>query len=262
MIEKKQFTQPESFLSIALESWQDGLAIFDHHKRMQYCNRAFSRHWGYADQQLASKSLADIAELTEIAAPWQSGVVVHPGSKPATRHQITGWREALSNHRSSPGQQQLCFEARFADGHWRRLSRLQLPQKAVMLQITIIDSIKQLESSLQQASEQLKLHSTMDELTGLSNRQHFYRLANSEYDRCLRYHHSLSVLAITVDHLKRLNYQGGQEAGDGALMALARCCQQQLRDSDIIGRTGSNEFSGDAAGDPPADGHRSISTAA
>ena len=243
MIEKQQLTQPESFLSIALESWQDGIAIFDHHQRMLYCNPAFARHWGYKTGQFSNQTLADIASLTEACAPWQGSITIRSGSNQTiTRHQIANWREALSNRRGSPGHNQLNFEAQFTDGHWRRISRTQLPQKTVMLQITLIDNVKELEGSLLKLSEQLKHSSTTDELTGLDNRRHFYRLANSEYDRSLRYHHSLSVLAITLDHLKRLNYQGGQEAGDLALQTLARCCRQQLRDSDLIGRTGGNEF--------------------
>jgi len=81
-----------------------------------------------------------------------------------------------------------------------------------------------------------------DELTGVFNRRHFIELAKHEFERVTRYPHPLTILLLDVDHFKRVNDTYGHSTGDEVLRALATRCLNSLRDQDVLGRYGGEEF--------------------
>jgi diguanylate cyclase (GGDEF)-like protein len=88
----------------------------------------------------------------------------------------------------------------------------------------------------------LEQMATIDALTNLNNRGHFFSLAEREVERALRYAHSLAVLMIDVDQFKEINDHYGHIAGDQILVALASIILKELRDVDLAGRYGGDEF--------------------
>ncbi len=93
-----------------------------------------------------------------------------------------------------------------------------------------------------QAEEKLRIMATTDELTGLWNRRYFMQAARQEVERARRYDHSLSLIVFDVDHFKKVNDTRGHAAGDAALQHLASLMKKSLRDIDIPGRLGGEEF--------------------
>ncbi len=89
---------------------------------------------------------------------------------------------------------------------------------------------------------ELRRLATTDPLTGVSNRRHFKQVAECEIARARRYCRPLSLVMFDIDHFKRINDRFGHQAGDGALVALTRTCANTLRDSDVLGRLGGEEF--------------------
>ncbi len=81
-----------------------------------------------------------------------------------------------------------------------------------------------------------------DDLTGISNRRHFLEIARHELKRAKRFHRSLSVVMLDVDHFKAVNDTRGHAVGDDVLRTLAHTCLKALRDMDVIGRYGGEEF--------------------
>lgn len=81
-----------------------------------------------------------------------------------------------------------------------------------------------------------------DPLTGLANRRHFTTLAEQELSRALRYGGSLSVLMMDLDHFKRVNDTYGHKAGDAVLKRFAELVRAELREVDVVGRVGGEEF--------------------
>ncbi len=81
-----------------------------------------------------------------------------------------------------------------------------------------------------------------DPLTQVPNRGHFLDIARQEFARCRRYGHPVSLWVLDIDHFKNVNDTYGHHAGDLALQSLASTCQQALRDWDILGRMGGEEF--------------------
>lgn len=90
--------------------------------------------------------------------------------------------------------------------------------------------------------ETLELMVNTDTLTGLKSRHQFFILAEREISRALRYRSEVSILIIDVDWFKRINDTMGHTTGDQVLTHLGAVMRQNLRDLDIPGRYGGEEF--------------------
>lgn len=90
--------------------------------------------------------------------------------------------------------------------------------------------------------DQLYQQATIDELTQVPNRRHFMNLAEIELRRAKRYHHPLSLVFLDFDALKKLNDTYGHSAGDRALSVFTKIVNQIIRDVDVLGRVGGDEF--------------------
>jgi diguanylate cyclase (GGDEF)-like protein/PAS domain S-box-containing protein len=83
---------------------------------------------------------------------------------------------------------------------------------------------------------------TLDELTRLPNRRHFLEQARRDMERARRYGSSLSLLMVDADRFKDVNDTHGHAGGDAVLRALAETGRKLLRDADLMGRLGGEEF--------------------
>lgn len=81
-----------------------------------------------------------------------------------------------------------------------------------------------------------------DTLTGAASRRKLLELGARECARSLRDARPMSVLAIDIDHFKQVNDTHGHAAGDLVLRIVVACCQSQLRNNDVLGRLGGEEF--------------------
>ena len=83
---------------------------------------------------------------------------------------------------------------------------------------------------------------TIDSLTGLVNRRAFFEQTERARLVALRQKQSVAMMMLDIDYFKRLNDRYGHAAGDEALRAFARIAQATLREQDILGRLGGEEF--------------------
>lgn len=90
--------------------------------------------------------------------------------------------------------------------------------------------------------EELKRQATTDPLTGLFNRRQYEMLFRRERERCRRQGTSICVAMGDLDQFKRLNDQMGHDSGDVALQHVARLFTEHLREGDVVGRFGGEEF--------------------
>jgi len=90
--------------------------------------------------------------------------------------------------------------------------------------------------------QQLQAAARTDAKTGLLNAAAWQREADAELARALHAEHPVSVLLIDVDHFKRVNDSYGHLIGDEVLKSLATELRQQVRDYDVVGRFGGEEF--------------------
>ncbi len=95
---------------------------------------------------------------------------------------------------------------------------------------------------LRVANEGLARLAATDPLTGVANRRHFIARGESELTRGKRNGMALSVLALDLDHFKRINDSFGHETGDRVLQHFCDTVGKVLRPSDLLGRLGGEEF--------------------
>ncbi|MDV7339920.1 PAS-domain containing protein [Terasakiella sp. A23] len=88
----------------------------------------------------------------------------------------------------------------------------------------------------------LRQMANTDVLTETNNRRHFTSLLSREIKRCERTGHSLSILLLDVDHFKSINDNYGHGVGDQVLKKFTKTCEEALRNIDIMGRMGGEEF--------------------
>jgi diguanylate cyclase (GGDEF)-like protein len=90
--------------------------------------------------------------------------------------------------------------------------------------------------------EEVKKLAVLDPLTGVHNRRAFFEEAEREFARSLRYQRPLAVIMIDVDKFKSINDSYGHPEGDVVLKVIAETIRAQLRDLDLFGRYGGDEF--------------------
>lgn len=84
--------------------------------------------------------------------------------------------------------------------------------------------------------------SITDQLTQLHNRMYLENSFNKEIKRAKRYNHLFAVIMIDVDHFKEVNDTYGHEVGDYVLVTISKILSEHIRETDILGRWGGEEF--------------------
>jgi diguanylate cyclase (GGDEF)-like protein len=94
---------------------------------------------------------------------------------------------------------------------------------------------RQLEAELQRLA-------TTDPLTGAFNRRQIFALGRQVLRRLRRSKQAFGLLMIDIDHFKMINDRHGHPVGDAALKHVVHCLRAGLRQTDLIGRVGGEEF--------------------
>ena len=81
-----------------------------------------------------------------------------------------------------------------------------------------------------------------DPLTEINNRRGFALLAKQQLKHARRYQHPLCLLMVDLDHFKQVNDRYGHPIGDQVLVVITKRLKEELRESDLIGRYGGEEF--------------------
>lgn len=97
-------------------------------------------------------------------------------------------------------------------------------------------------SRLKQQAELLEQLAREDGLTGVANRRWLNLKLAQEFDRAVRFGHSLSVVMIDIDDFKQVNDRLSHPVGDSVLIKVASLMRDQLRSVDVVGRYGGEEF--------------------
>lgn len=93
-----------------------------------------------------------------------------------------------------------------------------------------------------QMEQELLVLATTDALTGLNNRHAFLQRAGELFKSAERFDQPCTLLMLDIDHFKAINDNHGHQSGDEVLARLGELLRQVLREVDIIGRLGGEEF--------------------
>ena len=128
--------------------------------------------------------------------------------------------------------------------HIKNLNR-QLIQKAREIENfnnTLEEEVVQRTHELKILNEKLKELANTDELTRIDNRRHFMQLATMYFHSAKRNNTELYILSLDIDFFKKVNDTYGHAIGDEILKLICKTTNKILRQSDIFGRIGGEEF--------------------
>jgi diguanylate cyclase (GGDEF)-like protein len=95
---------------------------------------------------------------------------------------------------------------------------------------------------LQASNQQLQQLSSTDRLTSLYNRGHWEEALKLEYAKFSRYGHVAALIMFDIDHFKQVNDTYGHPFGDQVIQRVASVAKDMVRDADVLGRYGGEEF--------------------
>jgi len=113
---------------------------------------------------------------------------------------------------------------------------------AIMSIYRDITTRKEAEENALALNAELERLVMTDFLTNLFNRRFFMRRSIDEFKRTHRSGQPMAMLMLDIDHFKKVNDTFGHEAGDLALQQVTGALKSSLREIDIIGRMGGEEF--------------------
>ena len=116
----------------------------------------------------------------------------------------------------------------------------------------VVDANTQLQDRLNEAEQMLKeqageistymSEARTDALTGLPNRRALDEDLSRQLSEWKRHGRPLSVMMIDIDHFKKFNDTYGHQAGDAVLQQVAGLLRKTMRESDLVGRFGGEEW--------------------
>lgn len=210
-------------LRAALDQSEIGVVLLDSEMRAQFINRAFRRLWRLSD---------DVA----VRKPAFVGLMYH-GRRAKTfavpADQIDAYiAEQIALIRAGD---ETPVDIRLASGDVIRSRCKMLADGGRMVTYGNVSDL------VRSADEMTELAMT-DALTGMYNRRQFMARLDNEWKRFRRYGRPLSLLMLDIDHFKSINDRYGHDVGDRVIVAVARLCGTQTRDSDVAARIGGEEF--------------------
>lgn len=121
--------------------------------------------------------------------------------------------------------------------------RYELEQFAIaILALMLTIAIHQYSMQMRQQNGKLSHLLERDVLTNALSRFYIVKRAQQEIERARRTGRPLAVLLIDLDHFKKVNDTHGHLAGDATLQCVVETCQSTLREIDLLGRMGGDEF--------------------
>ncbi|MDO8606522.1 MAG: diguanylate cyclase [Phaeospirillum sp.] len=184
------------------------------------CNNAYERYFGKGRVELTGKTVFDVF-LPELAERYYAAD-----------------QEVLAGN----GVKTYEVDVIRADGDRRRVVMDKACFRDAIGQVAGIVATVVDITDRRLMEEELWRLATTDPLTGVGNRRHFLSIAEAELGRLHRHDRPLSVITFDIDHFKLINDGYGHGVGDDAIRAVADTCIAVLRDMDVIGRMGGEEF--------------------
>ncbi|HEV2275717.1 MAG TPA: diguanylate cyclase [Acidobacteriaceae bacterium] len=222
------------------------------------CLKQLLTGWGYAVEafadgqdalsRLSSSDAPEIALLeldlpgadcAEICRSLRSRPYDHSGRS------FQPWIIALSpshaNASKSPGTTESKIGAALREGASDVLTK-PVQEAELRLRLHAARCAQTMQDGLRRSIDDFRSQASHDPLTGLWNREALLALLWQETGRAQRTGAPLALILIDLDYFTQCNLESGYKAGDGILRQMATRLRQELRNYDIVGRSGEDEF--------------------
>lgn len=202
----------ESFFELSM----DMLAIAGFDGYFKQINHAWTKILGWSQEELLTR-------------PWLD--FVHPDDRNSTLEIAQKLRK---------GNQIITFKNRYLckDQSYKWLSWVSTP----VLQDNRIYAVARDITTEKKEQEELFSLAYTDALTKIDNRRSFFKKGEQEFERFKRYKTGFCFLMIDLDLFKQINDSYGHQAGDAVLKSFIKQVSGKLRENDIFGRVGGEEF--------------------
>jgi diguanylate cyclase (GGDEF)-like protein len=210
-------------LRAAFNQLDIGIVLLDQGLQAEFINQKVRQGWNLTDEQIEAKPTFE----SLIRHGLDRGLFAEPPAD-AEAHVA---RLVARVRSGSP----ISEDFPLANGEVVRFRSVVSPGGGRMLSSSnVTDLVRQ--------AEQLRVLANIDGMTGAANRRHFIERAEAEWRRFARYHQPLSLLALDIDLFKSINDRFGHDVGDEVIRAVAGACAESVRDCDVLGRMGGEEF--------------------
>lgn len=174
-------------------------------------------------------------EVADTLDAWDA--LVHPDDAAA---RILAWEAHLLG---STSVFECEFRIRHKRGHWVWMqARGRVVERAADGEPLRVSGLRQNITRRKETEARLEGLAHTDALTGVHNRRRFTDLAIQELARAQRHGQPVALLMIDLDHFKSVNDRLGHAGGDAVLRSFAATAEGVMRQGDIFGRVGGEEF--------------------
>ena len=239
MSQKKDFLSDFHWLMDVLSNIDVGLVILDKDYTIQLWNSFMQNHSARSPNEVLGKNI--FATFPELPEAWfrrkTESVLVLRNSA------FTTWEQRpylfrFNNYRPITGIAEFMYQnctiipLKDTNGNVEHLC-------LIVYDVTEV-AVNRLQ--LQTANEKLHTLSRTDGLTGLLNRKTWEAEMTEEFKRFQRHQQECSLLMFDIDHFKAINDTYGHPAGDEVIRQTAAVIKDSIRELDIAGRYGGEEF--------------------
>ncbi|SEI75458.1 diguanylate cyclase (GGDEF) domain-containing protein [Allopseudospirillum japonicum] len=222
-----------------LQNIDIGLVVLDRQYNVQLWNGFMENHSGRTSTQVKGKNLfRQFPELNEswlrrkVDSVWNLGVQAY-----------TTWEQKQNifpfrSYRPLTGHAQWMYQNLTI----LPLTNVSASISHVCLLLHDVTEVASAQLGLQDANTQLDFLSRTDKLTGLNNRGTWETLLQQHFHQYQRTQEPVSLIMFDIDHFKRINDTYGHPAGDTVIRSLAQHLHQSVREQDVAGRYGGEEF--------------------
>ncbi|AWB65825.1 diguanylate cyclase [Saccharobesus litoralis] len=226
-------------LMAMLQNLDVGLVILDRNYNIQLWNSFMESHSGMYPHEVRDRLLFE--EFPEINEDWfrhKAESVFLLNNRAFTTWEQRPYLFKFKNYRPITGKAEFMYQnstlipLASANGVVERIG--------IIIYDVTDQAINRVE--LKEANDQLKRLSRTDKLTGLYNRGYWEECLNKEFKRCKRTGNTSTLLMFDIDHFKKVNDQYGHPTGDEVIKVTANILQETMRETDIAGRYGGEEY--------------------
>lgn len=212
-------TEQRALLDTVLDNVDASIYVKDRDGRYRYVNALCARMFGRTSDEIIG--LRD-DELHD----------------PETAARITEMdRRTFESQRKQAGEEQLVLP----DGTTGHFWSVKMPLGLVGRPGELIGFSSDV-TELHELRRDLERQAFTDALTGVATRRYLLLQATHELEQARRYRWPMSLIVLDIDHFKKVNDTYRHAGGDAVLVAVAQHCAGLIREADVIGRIGGEEF--------------------
>ncbi|KIX14398.1 hypothetical protein X474_09515 [Dethiosulfatarculus sandiegensis] len=217
---RKETEATLKLMSAGLEQSSAAVIITDKNGLVSHINPRFTQLTGYSS-----------AELLELGP-------LPPPSHENNRSIFPAFWQTITEGKNWSGE----FQNQRKDGTTYWASASISPIRDAKGKITHFIGLQEDITDKKYLQEKLEQAATKDSLTDLFNRHCFFQMMEQEITRAKRYNRPFSLLIFDLDKFKAVNDTYGHQAGDEVLRQFAHTLVRSMRNTDIVGRYGGEEF--------------------